>query len=471
VTFAEYFLILQKRWLVWGTGLVLGVLAALGLSLASPVKYTAQATSFVTVAERVDGGSGEIFQGSQFAVQRVKSYAPLATSPRVLDPVLTELGLSLSRRDLAREVEVSSPPETVLLEVQVTDPSAHQAALLADAVSTQLGKVIEELETANGSDVSNVRVSLAQPATAPRLPSSPRTMLNLALGGVAGLALGLVAAVLRHHLDRRVKTAEDVGNLTGMSPLGATRHEPGAKRRPLVALDWRSASAERYRTVRTALKFATVDRTLRHFVVSSAMAGDGKTTVSCNLAISWAQTGASVCIVEADMRRPSAARFFGVEGSLGLSDVLVGEATLDDVLTPWNHGMLSVLPAGSLPPDPTALLGSSAMHGLVAGLRERFEVVIYDSPPVLSVTDAVVLGEQVDGVVLVVPAAKARREQVSAAVEAFRRARLTLLGTVLGGERRGDAKHYYDADRTLDRAELAPLVGDARHRETPSVKA
>lgn len=462
MTFAEYFQVLQRRWVVWGSGLMLGLLAAAAVCVFSPVQYTAVATSFVTVGEQADEGQGEIFQGSQFAVQRVKSYSPLATSPRVLGPVAENLALDITHQAFASKVTVSSPPETVLIELAVTDASPSRAARLADAVSEQLGAVIEELETASGTEVSNVRVSLAQPATVPAQPSSPRVLLNLLLGSAAGLALGLVAAILRHHLDRRVKTAEDVRVQTGMSPLGVTIHQPEAKRHPLVALDWRSASAERFRTVRTALKFATVDRELRHFVITSAVSGDGKTLVACNLAISWAQAGAAVCLVEADLRRPAAAGFFGIEGTLGLSDVLVGEASLDDVLIPWNHSMLTVLPAGSLPPDPAALLGTSAMHGLVDTLRERFDIVIYDSPPVLSVTDGIVLGEQVDGVVLVARAGTSRREHVAAAAEVFRQARLTLLGTVLNGDKgRSQRLHDYSSELSQTRAELTGFPGSA----------
>ena len=457
MTFAEYFLILQRRWRVWFTGLLLGLVAAAAACALSPVRYTAVATSFVTVAERVNDGQGEIFQGSQFAVQRVKSYAPLVDSPRVLRPVIEELRLPLTYRELAHRVDLSSPPETVLMEVSVTDASPSRAAAIADAVSEQLGAVIEELETAKGSEVSSVRVSLAQPATRPSQPSSPKVMLTLLLGASMGLAAGLVTAVLRHHLDRRIKTADDVRAQTGMSPLGTTLHLPEARRRPLVSLDWRSVAAERFRTIRTALKFAAVDRELRHVVVTSAVPGEGKTSVASNLAITWAQTGAAVCLVEADLRRPSVSRFFGVDGSLGLSDVLVGEADLDEVLLPWNHSMLTVLPAGSLPPDPAALLGSSAMHALVSKLGSRFDVVIYDTPPVLSVTDGIVLGEQVDGIVLVLRAGTSRREHVAAAVDVLRHARLTLLGTVLNGARSRVKSQYDTPDLSQPRAELAPL--------------
>jgi succinoglycan biosynthesis transport protein ExoP len=459
VTFAEYFVLLQRRWRVWTAGLVLGLLAGFGVSVTAETAYTATATSFVTVAEPVGtAGQGEIFQGSQFAVQRVKSYAPLVKSPDVLGPVIDELRLDLTTRQLARKVTVTSAPETVLMDVSVADADPKLAAAMADAVSVRLGSVIEGLETARDGGQSNVRVSLARPANVPLEPSSPRVLLNLVLGAGVGLAAGMVGAVLRQHLDTRVKTPDNVRLLTDMSPLGATLHERAAARRPLVALDWRSASAERYRTVRTALKFATVDTDLRHFTVTSASAEEGKTSVACNLAISWAQSGASVCLVEADLRRPGVSGFLGIDGSLGLSDVVVGESRLDDVLVSWNHGMLTVLPAGSLPPDPAALLGSAAMASVITTLRDRFDVVIYDSPPLLSVTDGVVLGHQMDGVVLVIRAFSTRPESVSSSIERLRTARVVLLGTVLTREkhRRRQRVHEYKPDLSRDRVELPP---------------
>jgi len=464
MTFAEYFVVLQRRWRVWAAGLLLGLLCGVGATVTAQTLYTATATSFVTVAEQVDGqGEGEIFQGSQFAVQRVKSYVPLAKSPDVLQPVITDLELDVTPRQLARRVSVTSAPETVLLDVSVADADPEIAAETADAISVQLGTVIEDLETARDGGQSNVKVSLARPADVPLSPSSPRILLNLAFGGVAGLAAGLVGAVLRHHLDTRVKTSDGVRALTDMSPLGATLNERGAAKRPLVALDWRSASAERFRTVRTALKFATVDRELRHFTVTSSSAGEGKTSVACNLAISWAQAGSSVCLVEADLRRPAVSSFLGIDGSLGLSDVVVGDSQLDDVLVEWNHGMLTVLPAGSLPPDPAALLGSSAMASLVTTLRSRFDIVIYDSPPLLSVTDGVVLGHQMDGVVMVIRSFSTRPEHVTGSIERLRSSRVDLLGTVLTRERthRYRRDHEYGAELTRDRVELPPRAAES----------
>jgi succinoglycan biosynthesis transport protein ExoP len=474
MTFAEYFVVLQRRWRVWVAGLILGLLCGVGATLTAQTLYTATATSFVTVTEESDSVGGENFQNSQFAVQRVKSYVPLATSPEVLGPVIDELDLDVTERALAARVTVTSAPETVLLDVSVADPEPEVAARTADAISLQLGEVVEALETTREDGRSSVKVSLARPADVPLSPSSPRLLLNLVLGAVAGLGAGMVAAVLRHHLDTRVKTPDAVRSLTGMSPLGSTLHERGASKRPLVALEWRSASAERYRTVRTALKFAAVDRELRHFAVTSSAADEGKTTVAVNLAISWAQTGSSVCLVEADLRRPGVSGFLGIDGSLGLSDVVVGDSRLDDVLVRWNHGMLSVLPAGSLPPDPAALLGSAAMASLVASLKQRYDVVIYDSPPLLSVTDGVVLGHQMDGVVLVVQCYSTRPEHLTSSIEQLHSSRVDLLGTVLTRERtrRYRRVHEYEPDLTRNRAELPmPSIEGAaeerRHDDEP----
>lgn len=473
MTFSDYFVALQRRWRIWVAMLGLGLLVAAIVNAYAPVKYTATATLFVTVAERSDENQGaQNFQNSQFAVQRVKSYSSLVKSPRVLEPVIRDLGLNLSERELARRTNVTSPPETVLMEVEVVDGDAVRASETANAVSAELGDVIEDIETAPGGTVSNVKVSVTQPANVPTSASSPRTLLNLLFGAVAGLTIGFAAAVLRNHFDRRIKSADDLRALMGVSPLGSTIFDPSYAKRALVALDWRSDAAERYRTIRTALKFAAIDSEIRHFVVSSPVAGGGKTTSACNLAISWAQSGASVCLVEADLRRPNVATYLGIEGNLGLSDVLVGEASLDEVLVAWNHGMLTALPAGSLPPDPSALLGSEAMHGLVATLAERFDVVIYDSPPLLPVTDAIVLGKQVDGIVLAVRYGATRREELSTCVEAVQNARVKVLGSVLTctPQRGALGEHTYRTAESPTRPELAPLSAEPGKTAAKSVK-
>jgi len=475
VTLADYVRVLRVRWRIWLACVLLGVAAAAMFSFAAPVKYTATATSFVLVTA-VDPTSPDNFQNSQFAVQRVKSYAPLIESPDVLVPVIDDLDLTLTPRELRELITITSPPETVLLEVHVTDTNAQLSALIADAVSRRLGELIEELEAPQtvttdpdqlGAPVTApVKVTLTRPAEVPAAPSSPRWALNLVLGLAAGLAVGFMAALARHALDRRIKSGDDIRAITGTAPLGATPRKRPSGGEPLIVLNHRTAGAESYRTIRSALKFASVDRALGHLVISSPRAGEGKTTVAANLAVSWAQGGGKVCLVEADLRRPGVSPLLGLDGSVGLTEVLVGEAELDDVLVPWRNGLITVLPAGSLPPDPAALLGSDSMAALVAQLHERFDMVIYDTAPVGLVTDAAVLGRAVDGVVLVVQAGVSSRDPLAAAVEMLRSSRVPVLGTVLGSlkGRARQEQHYTSIDHSSRRgrksrqAQGQPLV-------------
>ena len=460
MTLADYVRVLRVRWKVWLACVVLGVIAAGLFNYFATVTYAATATSFVGVTT-VDSENPENFQNSQFAVQRVKSYAPLIASPDVIGPVIDDLDLDVTPRELRDMTTVTSPPETVLMEVRVTDTEADRAALIANSVAQRLGALIEEIETPPSGGSPTVEVTLTQPAEVPVAPASPRRMLNLVLGLVAGLAVGFVAALVRNALDRRVKTADDIRVITGAAPLGTTPRKRPYRGAPLAVLDPRAAAAESYRSVRTALKFVEADTALRHVVVSSPTADPSKSVLAANLAASWAQGGGRVCLVEADMRRPGVSPLLELDSGVGLTEVLLGDVELDDALVSWRDGLFTVLPSGSLPADPAALLGSDGMAALVTRLRDRFDMVIYDTAPVELVTDAVVVGRVVDGVVLVVRAESTSRDELTSSLETLRSSHVELLGTVLSasGVRGAQAQPYPPTERR-SRGRQAPLQED-----------
>jgi capsular exopolysaccharide synthesis family protein len=443
VTFAEYFLLLRRHWRTWCVCIMVGLIAAILYNTFAPVRYTAVTTSFVTMAESANATSGDVFQGAQFTAQRLKSYAPLGTSPEVLQPVINDLQLETSVDDLRGMIEVTSPPDTVLLQVGVTDPSRREAVRIADAVSTRLGQRIEELETPRVRGASLVDVTITHPAELPVAPSSPRKLLDLMIGALAGAAIGLVAALIRNHLGRRIETAHDLESLTGAPPLGITLPIGHKKASPLVALNPRSAAAEQYRTIRSALNLGATDPANQRLVVSSAARADGKSTVAANLAISWAQSGASVCLVEADLRSPAVAAMFGVEADSGLADVLMGNAKLDAVLRTWSDGPLTIIPAGQLPADPTALLGSERMSALARLLGHRFDVVIYDATSMLGVADALLLAQTVGGLLMVARSGSTAWSTFAASLDRVKKADLNLLGVVAAGSREPTLRSQY----------------------------
>lgn len=430
MTLRAYLRILLKRWriVVAGTVLVLG--AAGVLTYLTPPTYAAHATAFVSISS-TGAGDSSIYASSQFAMQRVASYTEVVKSPDTLQPVIDRLGLPMSVRDLRAVVSAENPVDTVLIKVTATDSDPKRAQAIVNAVSEQMGTNIERLETPRTTGgQSPVKVTTTVPSLAPQQPISPRISLNLALGLLAGLALGVIMAVVREQQDTTVK-GDELEDLTGRPALALIGLNAQSKTQPLVAMQAHGREVEEFRSLRTTLQFVDVDQPPRVIVVTSALAHEGKTTTACNLAIVLAQSGLRVCLVEADMRRPHATTLLGIDGSIGLSNVVAGQIGLADALMPWHRGLLTVLPAGTTPPDPTRLLGSKNMAAVLATLRADFDFVIIDAPPVLPVSDAAVLAARADGAVLVARYGKTRREQLTSAIADLDAVKARLIGTVL----------------------------------------
>ena len=244
------------------------------------------------------------------------------------------------------------------------------------------------------------------------------------------------------------------------------------KKRPLVVARATGTALEDFRSVRTNLQFVKANGPPRVIVISSAVAGEGKSVTAANLAITLAQGGKSVCLIEGDLRNPKAMSYFGVDDSVGLTNVVYGQHHMDEVLVPWNRGQVTLLPAGPTPPDPGQLLGSSATSALLAQLRDRFDVVLIDAPPLLPVSDAAVLGGSADGIILVVRHGHARREQVAMLFERLVAANVRLIGTILtqvpaGVRRDGHEYGYRTTERPWPASDVSDNVvrwGEAQHR-------
>jgi capsular exopolysaccharide synthesis family protein len=206
-----------------------------------------------------------------------------------------------------------------------------------------------------------------------------------------------------------------------------------AKQPDLITLsDPRSPAAEAYRTLRTNLYFSSLDQALETLVVTSAAPGDGKSTTLSNLAVTMAQGEKRAILVDADLRQPSLHSYFGVSNNLGLTTMAVDDDALaDPPLVATAVDNLWLLPSGPLPPNPAEILGSRRMEEIIANLKSRADIVLFDAPPVIAVTDAAVLATKVDGVLLVIRAGKTRREHAARAKELLEKVNVRLVGAVL----------------------------------------
>lgn len=478
----DYIRILRKSWLLIVLLTLVGVAAAATFSLLQKPMYTASTKVFVSTSSGQN--VSDLAQGNSFTVQRVKTYSDLVTTPIVLQPVIAALELNMTSDDLASAVSASAPLDTTLIEISVSNEDPVLAADLANAISQSLTAVVQDIEApeAGSENTSPVKLTRVQDAPVPQSPVSPKVPLNVALGALVGLALGLAIAVLRETLDNRVRNERDVAQLTDAPIIGGIAFDPKAKTRPLIVqADPRSPRAESFRTLRTNLSFLDIGSEDRSFVVTSSVQSEGKSTTAANLAISLADSGARVLLVDADLRRPKVAEYMGLEGAVGITDVLIGRAELLDVVQPWGRSKLFVLPAGKIPPNPSELLGSSAMADLIALFNREFDAVIFDAPPLLPVTDAAILSKSVGGAILVVAAGHTHKNQLKGAVSALENVGAPISGLVLtmlptkgpdayGYGRYGYAYGYgYGDEATVDQSAVAE-DGSRPAKPTPSKK-
>lgn len=293
-------------------------------------------------------------------------------------------------------------------------------------------KRLKDIELSGALRTSNVKVlDAARPMPKPIRPNVPQSVL---LGIVAGLVLGLGLALLLEFLDTSVTSQADVEERLGLTFLGfvPTITDSEAVARDLhVFHEPRSMVAECTRAIRTNLLFMSPDKPSKRMLVTSSGPQEGKSTTVINLGVAMAQSGNRVLVVDTDMRRPRLHKAFGVPNDVGVSSIVVGEGKLDDAVKSTEVPGLFVLPCGPVPPNPAELLHTAAFSQLLEQLDGRFDRVVFDSPPVGAVADAVVLATRVDGVVMVLKAGKTRKDVGVRTVRALRDVKANLYGAVL----------------------------------------
>lgn len=440
----DYLAVLRKYWVSIVAITLLGLVGATIVSLVTPPTYTARGAVFLAV--RGGDSASELAQGATYATNQVRSYAQVATTPTVLQPVITKLQLDITPAELAESVTASIPANTALIEIAVVNGDPELGARIAQATSEQLVATVDQLSPADSNGKRAVVATIVTPATVPLEKTTPRTTLNLAVGLLAGLLLGFGQAILRNTLDRSIRTEDDVARATDHSVIAKIPFDSDAAEHPLVMFsDPHSLRAEAYRKLRTNLQFLNVAKGAdkRSFVVTSSIAGEGKSTTSINLASTIAEGGEKVLLIDADLRRSTVAKYLNIEGSVGLTTVLIGRASLDDVVQPIGTGTFHVVAAGEIPPNPAELLASDAMKQLLAEATASYDTVVIDAAPLLPVTDAAILSTITGGALVVAGSGVVTVPELEDAIDTLDQVNGTALGIVLNKAKVGAGDGYY----------------------------
>ncbi|HEU5223292.1 MAG TPA: polysaccharide biosynthesis tyrosine autokinase [Candidatus Lumbricidophila sp.] len=421
---------MSRRWMVLAAVALVGLGAAIAVDSTQPTLY--KATTSVYVSTMRGNTGSELVQGNTFAQTNVASYAQLAETPKVLQPVIDRLGLTESVAKLQGAISIDNLRETVIIAISAADSDPARAVKIADAVADSLAIAVEELAPKDAEGQPAVELKTVAPAETPKAPFAPNTKLTVATGLVAGLLVGLLLVLALEFFDTRVRGASDLTRVTD-APLLGTISRRRDKNTSLLALraDPHSPRAEAYRRLRANLEFADVDHHIRSFVVTSSVAAEGKSTTAINLALALGEVSDNrVLLIDCDLRRPSIARTVGIEGAVGVTTVLIGGVSVEDAIQHWG-GAVDILPSGAIPPNPGQLLGSAAMASLMRDLLQTYSHVVVDSPPLLPTTDALGLAHLTDGVIMVAKYKSTRREQIARALESLVLVRARVIGVIL----------------------------------------
>jgi succinoglycan biosynthesis transport protein ExoP len=488
--FRQYFnLFWHWAWLILLTGLIAGM-AAFFFSRRMTPYYDSTTTVMVNVSPATQTTDYASMLVSQ---QLTSTYSEMMVKEPVLSQVISQLNIDMTPEELKALITVSPVRDTQLIQITAETTDPQLSANIANAVATVFSNQIQEIQsqrfaqsktrleaqltdlenqinsyraqaseavTAEDKDRIDAKVtqyqqlysnlllsyeavrlsesqsisSVVQVETAKPIvnPVRPKVMQNTLLATMVGFFFAAGAIIAREAMDDTIKTPEDISRKFKIPVLGVINHYNGKGETPITLADPRSPTAEAYRTLRTNVNYTSVDTPLRTLMITSSEPGEGKTTTVSNLAIVLAQNGKQVIVADCDLRHPRIHTYFRLNNRRGMSNLFAQSTfALDGSRQASGVDNLSVITTGSLPPNPAELLGSKKMQSILTAMTESAEVVLVDTPPILAVTDAAVLGPTVDGVILVVKPGKTRASALRQTLEQLHQVKANVLGVVL----------------------------------------
>ncbi|MBI2864821.1 MAG: polysaccharide biosynthesis tyrosine autokinase [Chloroflexi bacterium] len=353
--------------------------------------------------------------------------------------------------DLESETSSLQTQIKQIKDKQAADPSGPSATATAGELQSLESKLRSAQDRYNTllpvrAGMNSNYVSVIEKAEKPSFPVSPKVTQNVLLAAILGVLLAIGVAFLIEYMDDTAKSPDLISQTMDVPTLGLVSRIPHQEyAQGLITLRApKSPATEGFRALRTSIQFSSPDKPLKSLLITSADPGDGKTTTMGNLAVSMAQAGLKVIAIDTDLRRPALHKLYGLSNTVGLTSLLSGQVTeVADVIKPTEEPNLRVVTSGPPPPNPSELLGSQRLQGIVSRLQNEADLLIFDSPPALVVTDSVLMSTKVDGVVVVVDSGRTRMGSLKQAIDSVRNVGGTVIGVIMNKIGPEDGRYYY----------------------------
>lgn len=419
--------------------------------------YTAYVQLYVNPNEAATADINEL----NYAQKVINTYVHFLRTKTFFRQVIEEGNLNYSPEALQGMTVIDQVGNTEIFQISVSSISAEDSYRIVEAMQTVAPQIIKEIK-------QTAIISVVDPVTMPLGPSANNVMRSTILGGMLGFLMAAFASFVWELVDVNVKSKEEIIKKYSLPVLGTIPNYTDYKQRfkflnilppirkirlkgnTLKGMDNEKKFAvhEAYNEFRANLRFTVYKNDCKKLIISSPVPEDGKSTTSSNIAISIAQTGAKVLLIDCDLRKGKIHNIFNLKSVPGLSDVLSGMASDDEVLLKTKYDNLRVIPLGVIPPNPTELLGSAGMEELIKRMEKKFDYIIIDSPPVNVVSDVLSLVSLVDGIVIVVREGITSHPNISNALTKYKLAEANILGFVINGislnqSKRSKSRHYY----------------------------
>lgn len=435
----EYFYIVWNRlWIV----MLITFLFIVASGIISYFILVPEYETFTTlILGKADTGTGsEAIQYNDILInqQLVSTYGEIAKSKLISNEVIKNLGLNITAEQMKNKVNVSLVSDTEIIKIVVRDKDSELAAKIANEIAEVFKKNIVTI-----MKIENVQV--IDKAEVPTSPFKPRPILNIGVAGVLGIMTSVLLIFLLYCMDNTIKTSTDIERYLELPVVGTI--PKSLEGELVIRSNPKSPISEAYRTFRTNIQFSNIDENIKSIVVTSSEPNEGKSTVISNLAIAMAQGDKKVLLIDADLRRPTIHRNFSLSNSHGLTIILSTNTDYENIIVSTGMGSLDILTSGPIPPNPAELLGSNKMKNFLEKVKEDYDMILLDAPPVGMVTDAAVLSAECDRVILVCSAHESIINSTIQTKKLLQRVNANILGAVMNKipiKESGYNRHYFD---------------------------